>query len=256
MKSTSTITASGIHGQRFAPVPNWLLCRHEISDGAKLVFGRLRQYCGGEASCFPKQTTLAAELGKSERSIRDHLTELVEHRLIRRVQRGFARSNVYQATGDPLPTAPSPETPAVIPSRAAESCRSGTADFRRHDRRNLAVPVEEEITEKNTEVRSHTQAGVSFAFVSPSLEEARTAGDMGRIPIAAVEKWHAEMEAVGWINKHSQPLRNWRAALRAYGISWRVVDERSHQSASARSKRQRRPEATLIHENIKPKICP
>ncbi len=261
MKTALPVPATGIHLQGFAPVPNWLLRRREVNDGTKLVFGRLCQYCGGERTCFPKQATLAAELGKSERTIRDHLAELEKHGLIRRVQRGFARSNVYELLAHPwhLEGGPSPGgSPSVIPaeisSLAAESCRSGPANSRRRDRRDSAGPLDEKNTEENTEEKRHTHAVGSSALVSPSFEEARTVGEMQGFPTQAVEKWHAEMEAVGWINKHGQPLRDWRAALRSYVVSWRAVDSKARRPVPTQPAANRRPEARLIKEPLTPKM--
>jgi hypothetical protein len=72
------------HRQRIIPwkkfisalIPNWLLSRCEISQGAKLCYARLAQYAGKEGRCFPKQRTLAAELGVSERMARKYIKEL------------------------------------------------------------------------------------------------------------------------------------------------------------------------------------
>ena len=78
-----------------AMVPNWLLSRPEISHGAKLTYARLAQHAGKEGRCFPKQDTLADELGTSERSVRDYLRELAKARLVKMVRRGLAKSNLY-----------------------------------------------------------------------------------------------------------------------------------------------------------------
>lgn len=76
-------------------IPNWLQCRAEISQGAKLAYARLAQYAGERGKCFPKQRTLATELGVSERTVRDYLRELVEFALIESEQRGLKKSNLY-----------------------------------------------------------------------------------------------------------------------------------------------------------------
>ena len=77
-------------------VPNWLLSRAEVSDSAKLVFARLCQYAGEQGKAFPLQDTLAKELGKSRRSVRRCVAELVTNRLIRSVRTGRKSSNLYE----------------------------------------------------------------------------------------------------------------------------------------------------------------
>lgn len=64
-------------------VPNWLLCRHEVSAQAKLLYARLAQYAGQKGVAYPRQDTLARELGSlSERTVRRYVAELREHGLI------------------------------------------------------------------------------------------------------------------------------------------------------------------------------
>ena len=232
-------------------MPNWLLCRHEVGDGAKLTFGRLLQYFGAKSECWPHQLTLADELGTNVRSVRRHLKELERHGLIRSVRHGFTAGNCYQLLGHPwqIETAepgqsPATERPADLSGPPAESGRC--------HRPEVAGPVEEEISEENIEEK-HTYAGAVADFVSPSLEDVRTVADMQGIVPDAAAKFHAEMEAVGWVNKHGQPLINWQAALRGYGVSWRAVDHRARASRPA-SQPQRRPESRLIPQRIEPKV--
>lgn len=64
-------------------VPNWLMMRSEVSPQAKLLYGRLAQYAGQKGVAWPRQDTLAAQLGGlSDRTIRRHVKELKEHGLI------------------------------------------------------------------------------------------------------------------------------------------------------------------------------
>jgi len=78
-----------------AMVPNWLLCRTEVSQGAKLCYARLAQYGGEDGHCFPKQDTLAVELGISTRQARGYLAELAQFSLIESEQHGLCRANNY-----------------------------------------------------------------------------------------------------------------------------------------------------------------
>lgn len=70
-------------------VPDWLLRREELSQGAKLCYGRLcRFYNPNTGQCNPKHETLAKELGVSERMARVYINTLVEQKLIR-IHRNF-----------------------------------------------------------------------------------------------------------------------------------------------------------------------
>ena len=234
------------------------MARSEVSDGVKLTYARLAQFAGGSSSCYPKQATLARELAKSERTIRDHLSELERQGLIRRRQRGLSRSNIYELLAhewqpDAVADEVADDTASEIglPS-PAESCRSRPAEVRRSDRQDLAGP-EDKIPLQEPTVKRHTQAGSVAAFVRPSLEEVRIVADIQGVVPDASEKFYAEMEAVGWVNKHDQPLVNWQAALRGYGVSWRAVDHRARASRPA-SRPQRRPEARLLPQHIEPKV--
>jgi hypothetical protein len=76
-------------------IPNWLCCRYEISQGAKLCYARLAQYAGKDGSCYPSQESLSAELGVSERTVRDYIGELKQEKLIDVKQRGLQHANEY-----------------------------------------------------------------------------------------------------------------------------------------------------------------
>jgi hypothetical protein len=76
-------------------VPNWLQSRTEVSQGAKLAYGRLAQYAGKNGACYPKQKTLAVELGVTERTANEYIRELVEFGLVDKVRPGLGRPNQY-----------------------------------------------------------------------------------------------------------------------------------------------------------------
>jgi hypothetical protein len=76
-------------------VPNWLMCRPEVSQGAKLCFGRLAQYAGKNGLCYPSQELLAIELGVKVRQARKYLKELENHKLIM-IEKTQHKSNCYQ----------------------------------------------------------------------------------------------------------------------------------------------------------------
>lgn len=79
----------------FAPIPNDILRRTDISSSAKLCCARLIQYAGQDSEAFPKLQTLGNELGMSARNVQRLLLELEEKGLIVKHQRGCNRSNMY-----------------------------------------------------------------------------------------------------------------------------------------------------------------
>jgi Helix-turn-helix domain len=66
-----------------ANVPNWLLRRKEVNGCAKLVWGRLYQYCNDEGRAFPKIETLAEEIGFSVSGTKKAIAELEAFGLIK-----------------------------------------------------------------------------------------------------------------------------------------------------------------------------
>ena len=67
-----------------------------VTDGQKRLYERLVRFAGTNGRCFPSQTTLARELGKSERQVRKDLVKLEQYRLIRHLWREGRRSNTYE----------------------------------------------------------------------------------------------------------------------------------------------------------------
>jgi hypothetical protein len=94
-----------------AMVPNWLLCRRGLSQGAKLCYARLCQHAGKKGFCWPGQEILAAELGVGERQVRSYLHELVAFKLITVEQRGLKKSNRYFFLDHPWIYENQPKTP-------------------------------------------------------------------------------------------------------------------------------------------------
>jgi len=78
-------------------VPNWLLSRTEVSQGAKLAYARLAQYAGDHGVAWPKRETIAAELGISESQFDRYIKELEsKHALVEVEQLGFGKANRYR----------------------------------------------------------------------------------------------------------------------------------------------------------------
>jgi hypothetical protein len=78
-------------------VPNWLMVRPEISQGAKLCYGRLCQFAGKDGNCYPTKMRLAKELGVSDRMVYNYIRELEKFALIEIVQNQKTREvNKYR----------------------------------------------------------------------------------------------------------------------------------------------------------------
>lgn len=56
----------------------------DLSLGAKVLYGRLSAFAGRDGACYPSREKLAAELGISVATIKRHLAELTQAKLIRR----------------------------------------------------------------------------------------------------------------------------------------------------------------------------
>jgi len=80
---------------RFSPLHDWLIERPEVSSSAKIVYARLAKFSGKNGKAFPKQTTLAKKVGLKERQVRNCLSELVEHKLLKAVRQGMGKPNYY-----------------------------------------------------------------------------------------------------------------------------------------------------------------
>jgi hypothetical protein len=72
------------------PVPVSLLRCRNISDSAKLLFGRLMLYAGENMACNPRNETLANEFGVDVATVKRWLQELVKEKFIRRERTGRA----------------------------------------------------------------------------------------------------------------------------------------------------------------------
>jgi len=94
-------------------VPDSLLACRLVSNGAKLLWARLARYAGTRGQCFPLLSTLAADLGFSERQLQRYLAELVSAGFLRARQRGFNRSNLYEFLWHPALASPGVAAPAM-----------------------------------------------------------------------------------------------------------------------------------------------
>lgn len=76
-------------------IPTWLDERPEVSSTGKRVYAKLTHHAGKSGVAFPKQETLAEELGCTPRNIRKAISELAKHKLIFVQQLGRNKANRY-----------------------------------------------------------------------------------------------------------------------------------------------------------------
>lgn len=81
------------HG--FTQLPRYVLKDKRLSFGARLTYAVLLSYAWQEDSCFPGQERMAADLGTTDRSVRNFLAELKDRGYISWKQQGLGKPNVY-----------------------------------------------------------------------------------------------------------------------------------------------------------------
>jgi hypothetical protein len=144
-------------------IPLWLLERHEVSAGAKLVYSILCRHSGQNGECFPGIARLAKELGfpisqEDSRSIRRHIQELVDFGLIEKEQIGLNKTNRYYFLKHEWMENKIRQGPADLAGpdrqvgeqdfRIGGFDRSGPADVADQDRTDLSDIKEQELKEK------------------------------------------------------------------------------------------------------------
>jgi len=77
-------------------VPLGVLTHPGLSDGAKLMYGKLCLHAGRAGICYVGRDTIAKDLGVHVATVARQLTELTEAGFIRRLQRGRGRAAVCE----------------------------------------------------------------------------------------------------------------------------------------------------------------
>lgn len=79
--------------------------------------------------------------------------------------------------------------------------------------------------EENIDLATHSARGSDL----PDLKEVTAHGATVMAAPECCEKFWNEMEACGWVNRHGQPVMNWKALLRNYATNWKANDHRAKQ---------------------------
>lgn len=196
-------------------IPNWLQCRREVSQGAKLAYARLAQHAGKDGECFPKQATLAVELGVSERTAHEYVRTLVKHNLIEMERPGLGMSNRYFFLDHPWIYKGQPDASP----RSAQGRQKSSAPERRNSagqqRQESSAPIVKENQEEGeSEKREHTHRQAADGLPQ-SLEEAvAVAHQLGIEDEFARQEYHSK-KAVGWKDGYGNPITSWSDHLQA-----------------------------------------
>jgi len=169
----------------FAPIPNWLLSRPEISFGAKCTYARLLQFANHDGVAWPNQQTLAQELGIKDRQLRTYIQELVRFFLIGIELQGMPASNRYyffyhpwmETFSEQNNARPNLEQPQDRQSSAEQdrqfSAEQGRQSSAEQDRQSSAEQDRQSSAynknkEKNKEKNTHREVKESVCVVLPS----------------------------------------------------------------------------------------
>ncbi len=227
-----------------ALVPNWLLRRTEVSQGAKLAYARLAQYEGRDGECYPKQTTLAAELGICERTAHRYVRELIRFKLIESDRPGLGASNSYYFLDHPWMREGQPEALASAGQDQQDSSAPDQTDSSRLERQEMPAPtIEENQVEKNQEKRkkTHTQGGHADGLPHSLQEAVEVAHQLGIEEAFARLEFHAK-RSVDWKDGYGNPITSWPDHLQArWLVEQRKRTERRGTGRTSASRRTPQP---------------
>jgi hypothetical protein len=208
LRLMATETTGRQIGQPFNPwkrfngvfVPLGLLAYPGLSDGAKLLYGRLGLYAGKDGSCYAGRDTMAKDMRVHVATITRLLNELTQAGFIRRIRRGPGRNDacefLYHAAlieSEKLP-------PDVAEMRdqwtsddvakvqhqddgmMSQECTPDVAEMRLDDVALLQHPYREDKIHDQKIHRQELQADDSHAFRKPSEKSPECAGLSSPIP--------------------------------------------------------------------------
>lgn len=192
-------------------IPNWLQRRSEVSHGAKLAYARLAQYAGKDGNCFPKQKTLGAELGVSERTTNEYIRALVKLRLIEMERLGLGRSNRYFFLDHPWMH----ETDTSPGSERQKSSAPDRKNSSGQNRQQTSAPSSKENQkERESGQKVHTHGLVSEGLPQGLEEALEVAQQLGVDEQFARTEFHSK-KAVGWKDGYGNHIESWRDHIQA-----------------------------------------
>jgi len=115
-------------GERFTPIPDFIMRRRDLTHGAKCLWGRLDRYAQKNGQCYPSLPTLATELGTSIDSIRRFIAQLKNAGLIRVAKAGLGRGNSTNYTLCSTPEKVAETPPFKEPGKGSKSATEKVAN--------------------------------------------------------------------------------------------------------------------------------
>jgi len=79
----------------YIPAPIVDIPVRQLSQGAKIAYGRLCRYGGKDGEVFPKRETLAHEVGCGVRQVDSYIRELKDYKLLEVERLGLGQANRY-----------------------------------------------------------------------------------------------------------------------------------------------------------------
>ena len=195
-------------------IPNWLQHRREIGQGPKLAYARLAQYAGKEGRCFPKQKTLAGELGVSERTANEYIRILIKFRMIEMERPGLGMSNRYFFLDHPWIHEGQPEARSRSDREQQEASaleRKGTSG---QEQRETSAPISKENQEEGESDILHTQQCPSEGLPHSLAEAIEIARQLGIDQAFARQEFYAK-RSVGWKDGYGNRITSWTDHLQA-----------------------------------------
>ena len=195
-------------------IPNWLQCRPEIRQGAKLAYARLAQHAGKDGECFPKQKTLAAELGVCERTANEYVRILVKNNLIEIERPGLCMSNRYYFLDHPWMHEGQPSALSHPGEQRQKTSAQDRQNSSAQEPHKSSAPIIEENHIKGESEQQHTRNSMASG-IPQSVEEATTvARRLGIEEAFAIQEFHAK-KAIGWKDGYGNPIVSWPDHLQA-----------------------------------------
>ena len=217
-------------------IPNWLQHRREIRQGPKLAYARLAQYAGKEGRCFPKQKTLAGELGISERTANEYIRILVKFRLIEMERPGLGRPNRYFFLDHPWIHEGQPETRSRSDQEQQEASAPEGKENSGQEQQETSAPINEENQEEGESDILHTQQCPSDGLPR-SLEEALEVARQLGIDQAFARQEFFTKKSVSWKDGYGIRITSWADHLQAR----RLIEQRKRKERRTGAKRPPAP---------------
>lgn len=138
-------------------IPEALIQFSGLSPGAKIAYGRLVRYAGQDGACHPRQTTLAREIGVTDRQVRSYIGELTTLGFLRVVRKGLHAPNEYFFLWHP-----------IFNGSDRKEVSAQDRKLRSHqDRNETSAPIPRESREENQVEENHSSSSIQANQKTP-----------------------------------------------------------------------------------------